>query len=149
MAGVTAIETKAGRMTEILTVPLIEPMMAAMTALPEPTPVANPVVEMLTMAGAEEVHETELVRSSRLPSENVPIAENCCELPREIEIPEGEIDNVIKTGELTTSGLDPLMAPDVALIFAPPTDTAVAKPPGAIVATVGVPELHAADAVTS
>ncbi len=48
-----------------------------MVALPIPLPVASPALEIVAMAGGDEVQLAELVKSWVLPSEKVPVALNC------------------------------------------------------------------------
>jgi len=76
-AGVMAIETNAGGPTvnvaEFVTVPEV----AVMLAVPTAAPVANPLLETVAVAVAEELQVTLEVKSLELPSENVPFAVNC------------------------------------------------------------------------
>ena len=52
-----------------------------MVTVPLATPVAIPDALMDAIAGEEELHCTEAVKSVRLPSEKTPVAVNCCFAP--------------------------------------------------------------------
>lgn len=67
----------------IVTVPLI-------------TPEAKPVGLMVAIAVSEELQTTELVRSLLLPSENLPVALNCCVAPAPIAIVPGDTCRLLK-----------------------------------------------------
>jgi hypothetical protein len=83
-AGVTAIETRVAPVTVRVAVPVTEPDFALMVEEPTPTPLARPAELMVAMAGADEVHVTE-VRTCVLPSSKLPIAVNCWVVPAAID----------------------------------------------------------------
>ncbi len=67
VAGVTVIEVNAAAVTFTVVDPVIEPEFAGVVMEPVATAVANPLVERLTIAGAEEFHVAVPVRSCVLP----------------------------------------------------------------------------------
>src|SRR5437870_11805462 len=73
LAGVTAIETRVAPVTLRVAVPVTEPEVALMVAVPTPTPVAKPEEWMVATVDADDNHATELstgvLPSSRLPFE--------------------------------------------------------------------------------
>ena len=71
---------------------------------------------------------TDAVRSCVLPSVNVPVAANCCDVPRAIEGLWGVTAIETSPAEVTVSTTLPLIDPDVALTLAVPVATLVAKP---------------------
>jgi hypothetical protein len=79
--GVTAIETSVGAVTVRVAVPLTEPEVAVIVAVPPPTPDARPwlpaVLLMVAMLVLDDFHATEVVRVCMVPSEYVPVAVNC------------------------------------------------------------------------
>ena len=68
-AGVTAIDTRVGAPTVRLVDPEIAPEVAVMDVLPVATPVASPALLIVPIAGSDDVHIAEEVRSWVLPSE--------------------------------------------------------------------------------
>jgi hypothetical protein len=82
-AGVTAIETNAAAVTVSCVVPLMDPLVAVMLAVPVPSLLTNPgVVVLITpTAGVSELHCTVLVRFCVVPSVKLPVAVNCCVVP--------------------------------------------------------------------
>lgn len=69
MAGVMAIETSCAGITVRLVEPLIEPEVAEMVAVPMPTLVESPDVDMTATADESDFQFTEVVMSCVLPSE--------------------------------------------------------------------------------
>ena len=69
---------------------------------------------------------------------------NCWFVPFAIEAFAGAIDNEVKIAAVTVRVAKLLMFPDVAVIFAVPLATLVARPPLLTVATEGAEELHVA-----
>ena len=68
LAGVTAIDTKAGAVTVRFADPVIKPDVARMVAVPCATVAASPVLLTVAMPVADELQVTVLVRSRVLPS---------------------------------------------------------------------------------
>ena len=79
-AGVTAIETSVAPVTVRDAVPLTDPDVAVMVAVPVPTPVTRPVELTLATEVEEELHVT-CCSSCVLPSSKLPIAVNCKVVP--------------------------------------------------------------------
>ena len=67
----------------------VDPVTVAQVALtvadPVPTPVASPVLLTLTVEMVSEAQVAVELRSCVLPSLNVPVAMNCCVVPKAIE----------------------------------------------------------------
>jgi len=66
--GVTAMDTRAGWPTIKVAWPVMDPEAALMVAVPALSPLPNPVTLTEAIAGAEEVHTTELLRFFMVPS---------------------------------------------------------------------------------
>src|SRR5580698_6374927 len=83
--GPTAMETSVACVTisevEPLTAPAADVDAAVMVAVPLPMVVASPVELMVAMVRSLELQVEELVTSCVVPSENVPVAVNCCVVP--------------------------------------------------------------------
>ena len=75
------------------------------------------------------------------------MAVNCCVTPREIDGSDGVTAIEVSVAGVTVRVVKPLIAPAVAVIVVTPVATLVAKPPLAIVAMVGVEEVHVAEPV--
>lgn len=103
--GAMAIETSAAGLTVRLALPEIEPDTAMMVVAPGKNDCARPAVpgDMLIVAalGFDDVHCTEAVRSCVEVSLYVPVAVNCCVVPKGIEAVEGETAIETRTAELT------------------------------------------------
>ena len=67
LAGVTAMETRAGAVTVKTVEPLMVPEVAVIIAVPAATEVANPAELMVAALVAEEVQLAELVRLAVVP----------------------------------------------------------------------------------
>jgi hypothetical protein len=93
-----------------------------------------------------EVHVAVLVKFCVELSEKVPVAVNCCVVPFAIDGFAGvtAIDTSVGAVAVTVRVVEPLMAPEAALIVVVPAATPVANPPVVIVATVVVCEVHVA-----
>ena len=129
--------------------PPMLPELAVMMAVPATKLEARPVPFTLAIGGADELHVTELVRFSTLPSVYVPVAVNEWVRPAATLAGLGETAIDTRAGELTVSPVEFLTAPEVAMMFATPTLALVASPPAAIDATPGVSEDQTAEAVKS
>ena len=77
-----------------------------------------------------------------LLSLNVPVAVNCCVNPGPIDGLAGVTAIDCSTAAVTVSTVDPVTAPNAALIVLVPAATAVANPLLVIVATNGIPDAH-------
>jgi hypothetical protein len=143
------METNAGAVTSKVLELVTEPERAVMAVVPATKLEARPAPFTLAIAGADELHVTELVRSRTLPSVYVPIAVNACVRPAATLAGLGETAIDTRAGGLTVSAVEFLTAPEVAVIFAIPIVPLVANPPGTIDATRGVSEDQTAEAVKS
>jgi hypothetical protein len=144
--GLMAIDTRVAAVT-VMTVELLTvPDVAVMLAVPCPAPVATPALLIVAVAGVSDVHVAVLVRFCMLPSVYVPIAVNCCVVPRAIEGVGGVTAIETSAAAVTVSTVDPLIDPEVAVMLAVPSATVVAipivEPVLLIVATLVVSELH-------
>jgi hypothetical protein len=118
--------------------------LAPTVEIPAPIPVASPDALMVTIVDVPEVHVTLPVRFCVLPSLKVPVATNCSVVPVKIEGFVGVTAIDCSVASVTVNVVDPLTAPDVALIVDVPTPAPVARPPAVIVAAAVFDELHVA-----
>jgi hypothetical protein len=97
-AGETLIEFKLTAATVMFRFanPWMVPDFAVMVTAPLITPVAIPLALMVAMAESEELQTTELVMSLLLPSENLPVAVNCCVAPVPIAVVPGDTCKLVK-----------------------------------------------------
>jgi hypothetical protein len=155
VGGLIAIETSAAAVTVSNVDPLMELDVAVMVAVPTPTLLATPCVPaallMVAVVGLSDVQVTVLIRFCVLPSVKVPVAVNACVVPSAIAGIVGVTAIETRAAALTVSVVDPLIEPEVAVIFAVPWPTLLATPcvpvASLIVAVVGVSELHCTLAV--
>jgi hypothetical protein len=89
------------------------------------------------------------VRSCVVPSENVPVAVNCCVVLFAIVAVGGMMAIETSVAAVTVSTVEPFNDPDVAEIVAVPCPTLVANPAALIVAVAGVSEDQRAVFVSS
>ncbi len=68
LAGVTAIETRAGPPTASVVEPLMELDVAEMVVMPVPTPVARPWPPIVATAAADELQVAAFVKTRVVPS---------------------------------------------------------------------------------
>ena len=150
-AGVTATDSSVGALA--LTVRVVEPLtapeLACILLVPAATPVANPPAVIVATVVVCELQVTEPVKFCVELSEKVPVAVNCSVAAIAIEGFAGvtAIDTSVGTVAVTVSVVDPLIAPEAALIVLVPAATPVANPPAVIVATVVVCELQVTEPV--
>jgi hypothetical protein len=143
-AGVTAIDTNVAAVTVSVVEPLTAPEAALIVLVPAATPMANPPVVIVATPVVAELQVTELVKFCVELSEKVPVAVNCCFAPTLTEGFAGVTAIDTNVAAVTVSVVEPLTAPEAALIVLFPAATAVASPPAAIVATEVVCEVHVA-----
>ena len=148
-AGVTAIETRVADVTVSFVDALTLPDAALIVVLPEAIVVAKPAALIVATAEVEEVQVTELVTSCMLPSLKVPAAANCCICPAATVRFAGVTASETRSAGLTVTPAEPVMLPDVAIIFAVPTLSACARPEALTEMVVGALELHVTDEVMS
>ena len=141
-AGVTAIDCSDAAVTVSKVEPEIDDDVAVMVEVPTPAPLARPPVLIVAMVVVPEFQVTVDVKFCVVPSLNVPVAVNCCVAPLAIDGFAGVTAIDCSVAAVTVSKVEPLIAPDVALIVEFPTPAPVARPAALIVAVVVVPELH-------
>jgi hypothetical protein len=140
--GVTAIDCRVAAVTVRVVEPLIAPDVALIVEVPTPAPVARPVALIVAVVVVPELHVTVLVRFCVVPSLKVPVAVNCCVAPLAIDGFAGVTAIDCSVAAVMVSKVEPLIAPDVAVIVEVPTPAPLASPEALIVAVVVVPEFH-------
>jgi hypothetical protein len=149
--GVIVIDDKLATSTVAKVLPLTDPEVAVTVALPMFFAVAKPLGVSDITEVLEEFQETVRVMSCMVPSEKLPVAVNCCKVPRGTSGFEGVTVMDRKVAPVTVNVALPTMLPDVAWMVEVPGASAVARPcvPGEllIVATLVETELHVADDV--
>ena len=129
--------------------PGIPPDVAVMVAVPAATAVASPLALTVAAEVLDELQVDWVVISWLVPSENVPEAANCNVFPTCKVGLAGVTDTEDRTAGVTVRTVLPGMPPDVAVMFAVPVATAVAKPLLLTVATGVLDELQVTCAVIS
>lgn len=150
LVGLSAIETRLPASTVTVVAPetlLLGSFAVIVTGLLViPTPVANPLVVIVTLVISEEVHCTILVISCVLWSLRVAVAVYCCCKPSAIGALAGVTAMLVMVALETVNEALPEIDPNVAVMVVWPAPTAVAKPhkPGALlmVATDVFDEVH-------
>ncbi len=74
--GAILIESKRSSTTSDVDL-VTGPERAEIVVVPTPIPTTNPPLLAVATEGSDEFHVTELVKSSELPSSNIPVATNC------------------------------------------------------------------------
>jgi hypothetical protein len=110
--------------------------------VPTPAPLASPDALIVAIEVVPELHVTVPVRFCVVPSLKVPVAVNCWVAPLVIDGFAGVTAIDCSVAAVTVRTVEPLIAPDVALIVEVPTPAPVARPAVVIVAIAVVPELH-------
>ena len=131
------------------TVRTVEPLMPASTAeivaVPADTQVARPAVFTVATLVIDDVQITWLVIFRLVPSEYVPVAVNCWELPNSMIEFAGLTAIEVSVGEgWTVRAVLPVTPASVVEIVVLPANTAVAKPPALTVATAKLDEFQVA-----
>jgi hypothetical protein len=139
-AGVTAIDCSVAAVTVSTVDPEIAPDVALIVEVPTPAPVARPAAVIVATDVVPELHVTVPVRFCVVPSLNVPVAVNCCVAPLVIDGFAGVTAIDCNVAAVTVNTVEPLIAPDVAVIVEFPTPAPVASPAALIVAMDVVPE---------
>jgi hypothetical protein len=155
LAGVTAIETRVTSVTVRVVEPEMFPDVAVIVVVPAAIEAAFPfdpaVLLMVAIDSVEEVQITDVVRSCVLLSEKVPMAVNCCVVPRAMEGLAGW--TVIDASTMTVKTVEPEIPLDLAEIVVVPAPTAVTIPfdltPLLMVATDLPEEVQITDVVRS
>jgi hypothetical protein len=141
-AGVTAIDCSVAAVTVSKVEPEIDDDVAVIVELPTPAPLARPAALIVATVVVPEVQVTVDVKFCVVPSLNVPVAVNCWVAPLAIDGFTGVTAIDCRVAAVTVRVVEPLIAPDVALIVEVPTPAPVARPVALIVAVAVVPELH-------
>jgi hypothetical protein len=146
LGGVTEIATNWAGVTVSTVLPDTPPLAADMVVCPTAFDVATPAELIIATADEDEAQVTELLMSSVLPFEYVPVAWNCCCVPSATEGLAGvtAIETIARL--VTVKVAEPLISPCVARMIALPAPTPVARP-RATVATEVLDEFQVADAV--
>jgi hypothetical protein len=138
-AGVIAIETSAAAVTVNVVDPDTVPEVALMVAVPCARLVAKPAVGALLLivatAGMSELHCTVPVMFCVVLSLNVPVAVNCCVVPRGTVGIAGVTAMETNTALVTVIVVEPVIEPELAVIVAVPTPVLVARPLEVMLAT--------------
>jgi hypothetical protein len=144
------METMAFAVTVRVVVPETAPNFAEITEEPAATAVANPVAaSMVAAAGVADAQGAVFVRSCDVPSEYVPVAVNCCVWPAATDGVAGVIAIAVRVAAVTDTVTFVVTEFSVAEMTALPGPAAVTTPPAVTVATVGLPEVHVTEPVTS
>jgi hypothetical protein len=144
--GVTAIDTSVAAVTVNVSGGLVTPLNAAVICdVPTPAPVATPAEVIVATVVVPDTHVAWLVKFCVLVSEYVPVAVNCSVVPFAIDGLTGVTAIDTSAAAVTVNVAGGLVTPfSAAEICEVPTPTAVATPAELIVATVVVPDAHAA-----
>jgi hypothetical protein len=129
--------------------PLMLALLAVTVALPCDNAHANPLLVVLTTDELLDVQVTELVRSVVLESLKIPVAFNCRVAPMPIAAVLGVTLIVCNVGDDTVTPACPWMLPTLAMMFAVPGATAVARPAALIVVIDVKLEFQVAEEVQS
>jgi hypothetical protein len=141
-AGVTAMDCSVAAVTVRSVEPEIDDDVAVMVEVPTPAPEAKPTALIVAVVVVPDDQVTVDVKFCVVPSLNVPVAVNCCVAPLVIDGFAGVTAIDCSVAAVTVSKVEPLIAPDVALIVEVPTPAPVASPDVLIVAVVVVPDDH-------
>jgi len=147
-AGVTAIESRVAPVTVNDAVPLTEPEVAVMVAVPVPVLVANPVVSTLATEVAEDDQFTD-GSNCVLPSSKVPVALNCWLVPIAIDCTAGVTEIEIRWAATTVRSDVSVNEPTFAVIVVEPAATVVASPDPLMEAVAGVEDVQVTPLVKS
>jgi hypothetical protein len=142
IAGVTCTLTTVAVVTVMAAVPLIDPACAVMVVAPTPTLVAKPEALMVATELLLDDQVTDVVRSSVDPSESVPIARYCCDVPSARVAVAGVTASETRVAGLTVSVAMPETPSYAAEIKVLPPVTLVANPVLEIVATEVTEDCH-------
>jgi hypothetical protein len=148
--GMIASEARFAAFTVATDVPLTKPEAAVIVVVPRFRAVAKPLAVIDATPVFEELHVAVPVMSCVDPSENVPIAVNCCKVPREIDGLAGVTAIEVTVAPVTVSVALEEMPPEAAVMGELPAAIARARPgtPLALMlAAAGFPDVHCAELV--
>jgi len=126
-AGITVIETITAVVTVRTELPVMEPEVAEMVALPAATVLAKPVLSTAAIVASDELHAKPDIFWVP-PSVNSPTAVNCSVFPRANEGADGVSDIETRAAGSTVKVVEPDTEPEVAVIVTLPTASVVATP---------------------
>lgn len=131
-AGRTAIDLRSMALTVAVTVLLIAPEVAVTVNDPMSLPVARPLTVIEATLAGEALHTTVPVMSCIELSENVPVAVNCCTVPRGISAANGvtlmEVRVALVTVRTALWETDPELVVMLAVIVEVPVVNPMASP---------------------
>jgi hypothetical protein len=133
-AGVTLIEISVAVDTLRVAVPLTEPEVAVIVAVPPPTPDARPFMSMLATEFGAALQVSD-VSNWVLPSSKLPVAVNCCCVPAAIVGVAGLTAIEVKCAATTVSVEESVNEPNVAVMVVWPAPAVVTSPDVLTVAT--------------
>ena len=132
LVGVTAMDTSVAGVTVSVVDLDMFPDVAVIVAEPTAAEVARPLVAaaplMAATAAADEFQVTSAVRSCAVPSENIPVAVNCCVVPRAMLGSVGVIAMEASVACVTVTSVHPEVSPHFPQIFALPEPVAFKCP---------------------
>jgi hypothetical protein len=149
LAGVTAIDTRVAGVTVTGALPVTDPEVALTVAAPVPTAVATPVAGSTASVWLSEEPQVTVVNTCVLPSSKVPVAVNCCAVPRASDTGEGVTEIETSRVGTTVKVAVPLNAPTVAVMVVVPAASVSATPELSMVATLLADELQVTPAARS
>lgn len=143
--GRIASEARLAALTVAMALPLTELEAAVIVEVPRLRAVASPLTVMEAMLVFEELQVAVPVMSCVEPSENVPVAVNCCNVPSGIDGVAGATAMEVTLAPVTMRLAVEKTLPELAMIVALPAAIPTASP-GApftlMLATAGFPEVH-------
>jgi len=150
LPGVIAIEARSAAFTLAEALPLIVPEAAVMVTVPRFRAVTRPLTVIEATLVFDELQVTMPVTSCVLPSENVPVAVNCCKVPSGRDAFAGVTAIDVKVALVTVSTALDETLPEVAVMFATPGASPFASPGAPFTlmpATEGLAEAHCTNVV--
>lgn len=143
--GRIASEARSAAFTVAVALPLTEAEAAVTVAVPRLRAVTSPLTVIEAMLVFEELHVTVPVMSCVVPSENVPVAVNCCNVPSGIDGDAGVTAIEFAVAFVTVRVALEKMLPTVAVMAELPAAMPIASPGAPFTlmpATATFPELH-------
>jgi hypothetical protein len=140
LAGVTAIDCSVAAVIVMTVEPVIPLRLALIVLVPTFTAVAKPPEVMVAALVVADAQVTVLVRFCVLLSEKVPVAVNCRVSPLGTDGMAGVTAMDCSVAAVTVMTVEPVTPLRVALMVLVPLFTAVARPPGVMVAALVVAE---------
>src|SRR5437763_9831452 len=114
--GVNAMEARAAGVTVTAAEPVIPPNVAEIVALPMPALLPSPALSIVATADASEAQVLDAVKSLVLLSVKVPVAVNCCFVPRGNTGLAGVTAMETREAALTVRRVDPVIPAEDTLI---------------------------------